>query len=105
MGWSNTVAEPAFGGGSGGSESIKNRLIGLMTSVRTLMRSKFSPFLFDLEWRWAIGKDIGEREEERRRERRRREKGLFERDANTCFLAVPLIGINVTIILYELALG
>jgi len=57
VGWSNTVAEPAFGGGSGGgSESVKNRLIGLMTSVRTLMR-------------------------------------------------IPLIGINVTIILYELALG
>ncbi|TVY20629.1 Protein transport protein yos1 [Lachnellula arida] len=56
VGWSNTVAEPAFGGGGGGSESVKNRLIGLMTSVRTLMR-------------------------------------------------IPLIGINVTIILYELALG
>lgn len=48
VGWSNTVAEPAFGGGGGGSESVKNRLIGLMTSVRTLMRSRFSILLLVL---------------------------------------------------------
>ncbi|TVY53217.1 Protein transport protein yos1, partial [Lachnellula cervina] len=69
VGWSNTVAEPAFGGGGGGSESVKNRLIGLMTSVRTLMRSRFSILLLVLRG------------------------------------PIPLIGINVTIILYELALG
>jgi len=39
IGWSNTVAEPAFGGGNaGGDASIKTRLINLMTSIRTLMR-------------------------------------------------------------------
>lgn len=42
MGWSNTVAEPAFGGASsGGDASIKNRLVSLISSVRTLMRSMF----------------------------------------------------------------
>ncbi|TVY64225.1 Protein transport protein, partial [Lachnellula suecica] len=56
VGWSNAVSEPAFGAQGGSDASIKNKLIGLMTSVRTLMR-------------------------------------------------IPLIGINVTIILYELALG
>ncbi|PMD31214.1 Yos1-like protein [Hyaloscypha variabilis F] len=38
VGWSNTVAEPAFGASSGGDASIKSKLINLMTSVRTLMR-------------------------------------------------------------------
>ncbi|XMA19510.1 hypothetical protein WAI453_012301 [Rhynchosporium graminicola] len=38
VGWSNSVAEPAFGTGSAGDASIKSKLINLMTSVRTLMR-------------------------------------------------------------------
>ncbi|CZT47362.1 related to YOS1, subunit of the Yip1p-Yif1p Complex, required for Transport between the ER and the Golgi Complex [Rhynchosporium secalis] len=45
VGWSNSVAEPAFGTGSAGDASIKSKLINLMTSVRTLMRSTFAPFL------------------------------------------------------------
>jgi hypothetical protein len=40
VGWSNTVAEPAFGGGSSGDASVKSKLVNLMTSVRTLMRSE-----------------------------------------------------------------
>ncbi|TVY91915.1 Protein transport protein yos1 [Lachnellula willkommii] len=84
VGWSNTVAEPAFGGGGGGgSESVKNRLIGLMTSVRTLMRSRFSILLLV-----SMGQVGG--------------KGGRGHAAGA---GVPLIGINVTIILYELALG
>jgi len=52
------VAEPAFGGGSGGSESIKNRIISLMTSVRTLMRSKcFLSFWYG----WGGGNELEER--------------------------------------------
>lgn len=43
VGWSNSVSEPAFGTGSGGDASVKSKLINLMTSVRTLMRSMF-PF-------------------------------------------------------------
>lgn len=38
VGWSNTISEPAFGASSGGDASIKNKLINLLTSVRTLMR-------------------------------------------------------------------
>ncbi len=45
VGWSNSVAEPAFGSSGGGDASIKSKLINLMTSVRTLMRST-SAFLF-----------------------------------------------------------
>jgi hypothetical protein len=42
VGWSNAVSEPAFGASSvGGDASIKSKLINLMTSVRTLMRSMF----------------------------------------------------------------
>ncbi|ATZ51919.1 Bcyos1 [Botrytis cinerea B05.10] len=37
IGWSNSVAEPAFGGNSADT-SIKSKLVNLMTSVRTLMR-------------------------------------------------------------------
>lgn len=39
VGWSNGVLEPAFGAMGGGDASIKSKLINLMTSVRTLMRS------------------------------------------------------------------
>ena len=48
MGWSNTVSEPAFGAGSAGDASIKNKLINLTTSVRTLMRSMFPPLYHGL---------------------------------------------------------
>lgn len=44
VGWSNSVSEPAFGSGIGGDASIKSKLINLMTSVRTLMRSTYSYF-------------------------------------------------------------
>jgi hypothetical protein len=42
VGWSNTTSDQGFGGGShGGDASVKSKLINLMTSVRTLMRSKW----------------------------------------------------------------
>jgi hypothetical protein len=44
VGWSNTVSEPAFGASSAGDASIKSKLINLMTSVRTLMRSMFADY-------------------------------------------------------------
>lgn len=54
VGWSNSVSEPAFGTGSGRDASVKSKLINLMTSVRTLMRSMCylafplsSPFWWD----------------------------------------------------------
>jgi hypothetical protein len=43
VGMSTTISEPAFGGGAGGGGdvSIKGRFVNLVTSVRTLLRSKF----------------------------------------------------------------
>ncbi|KAB8303376.1 hypothetical protein EYC80_004805 [Monilinia laxa] len=38
VGWSNSISEPAFGGGNNADTSIKSKLVNLMTSVRTLMR-------------------------------------------------------------------
>ncbi|KAA8573999.1 hypothetical protein MFRU_001g01610 [Monilinia fructicola] len=38
VGWSNSISEPAFGGGNAADTSIKSKLVNLMTSVRTLMR-------------------------------------------------------------------
>jgi hypothetical protein len=62
VGWSNTVAEPAFGGGSTGADaSIKSRIINLMTSVRTLMRSKLPLVCMDGERELWLRKEKGER--------------------------------------------
>ena len=41
VGWSNTISDPGFGGGSSNDASVKSKLINLMTSVRTLMRSMY----------------------------------------------------------------
>ncbi|PQE14152.1 transport yos1 protein [Rutstroemia sp. NJR-2017a BVV2] len=38
VGWSNTMADPGFGGANANDASVKSKLINLMTSVRTLMR-------------------------------------------------------------------
>ncbi|PQE31331.1 hypothetical protein CJF32_00001918 [Rutstroemia sp. NJR-2017a WRK4] len=39
VGWSNTMADPGFGGTNANDASVKSKLINLMTSVRTLMRN------------------------------------------------------------------
>jgi Yos1-like len=51
IGWSaSSVTEPAFGAGAGagaGDASVKAKIINLITSIRTLMRSEFiTTFLF-----------------------------------------------------------
>ena len=79
VGWSNTVVEPAFGAGSsGGDASIKSKLVNLMTSIRTLMRSTFPPCFLLRFWGDVLLMMFG---------------------------LVPLIAINTIIILYEFALG
>ena len=40
VGWGNTPTEPSFGGGQGDAASVKGKLVNLISSVRTLMRSK-----------------------------------------------------------------
>lgn len=43
IGWSaSNAAEPGFGGGVGQDQSVKTKIINLMTSIRTLMRSMSS---------------------------------------------------------------
>ena len=48
IGWSaSSAAEPAFGAGPGGDASVKSKIVNLIASVRTLMRSMwFFPFPF-----------------------------------------------------------
>jgi len=98
VGWSNSVSEPAFGSSSGGDLSIKSKLINLMTSVRTLMRSTFFSFpppsfpwaswtclrFYCIYINWK--------------------KDVKRGGTNEC-VTVPLIMINSVIIVYELALG
>ena len=42
VGWGNTPTEPSFGGGGNDAASVKGKLVNLISSVRTLMRSKLS---------------------------------------------------------------
>jgi immediate early response 3-interacting protein 1 len=74
VGWSNSVPDASFGA-SAGDASVKSKLINLMTSVRTLMRS-MSP-----------------------------KAPRFMRGGWELTVIVPLIAINTVIIVYELALG
>lgn len=44
VGWSSSApAEPAFGSGAAGDASVKSKIINLIASVRTLMRSMSIP--------------------------------------------------------------
>ena len=101
VGWSNTVTDPGFGGAAGGDQSIKSKLINLMTSIRTLMRSTCSSFHFF--YLHIPGKYISG-------QRALREETCEKRNGNWVGLrltksTVPLIGINTVIFVYELIFG
>lgn len=90
VGWSSSApAEPAFGSGAAGDASVKSKIINLIASVRTLMRSMLPPkSLRRTDYR------SGQAMRETRTEETRPDDTL-----------VPLIGINTLVILYLLALG
>lgn len=44
VGWGSTPTEPAFGGSRDEAASVKGKLVNLISSVRTLMRSECFPF-------------------------------------------------------------
>ena len=46
VGWGNTPTEASFGGGGNDAASVKGKLVNLISSVRTLMRSEFIEFPF-----------------------------------------------------------
>ncbi len=46
VGWGNTPTEASFGGGGNDAASVKGKLVNLISSVRTLMRSEFAGFFF-----------------------------------------------------------
>lgn len=77
VGW---TAQPEAGFGNEQGQSIKYKIINLISAVRTLMRSKWF-------FRFFLKKSIA----------------LFIH--SFCFLLVPLIGINIVVIIYELLLG
>ena len=41
VGWGNTPTEPSFGGSRDDAASVKGKIVNLISSVRTLMRSEF----------------------------------------------------------------
>lgn len=93
---STTVSEPAFGGGSGGGDaSIKSKIINLVTSVRTLMRSTFYHYISFLLPHWLLAPDSCASQR----------RLVAYRTMCWQKSTVPLIGINMFIIIYELALG
>ena len=46
VGWGNTPTEASFGGGGNDAASVKGKLVNLISSVRTLMRSELACFFF-----------------------------------------------------------
>lgn len=52
IGWSaQSAAEPAFGTSAGGDTSVKAKIVNLIASVRTLMRSQlFLRAAFESSW-------------------------------------------------------
>jgi hypothetical protein len=64
IGWSaSSATEPAFGAGAGGDASVKAKIINLITSIRTLMRSMLLPsscfpifVLCDGFWNESLGR-------------------------------------------------
>jgi immediate early response 3-interacting protein 1 len=109
IGWSaSSATEPAFGAGAGaaGDASVKAKIINLMTSIRTLMRSMLSYFLTILLLFVVLGGGCGDGEkgEMLRKKGRGRKLGKLIM-ADVFCVAVPLIGINTMVILYELMLG
>ncbi len=53
VGWGNTPTEPSFGGAGNDAASVKGKLVNLISSVRTLMRSEFLFFF------WFYGEEVG----------------------------------------------
>ena len=95
VGWSNTPIEhpTSFGVASGGrDDGIKSKLVNLISSVRTLMRSMFILYfiyIFFCLFVFVPGA-----------------RGSGWSLADTCgFVLVPLIVINTLVIVYELVLG
>lgn len=90
VGWSNTPIEhpTSFGVTSGGrDDGIKSKLVNLISSVRTLMRSMYSfPLLAGRGTSWLAGRQAG-------------------RLTRVSIFLVPLIVINTLVIVYELVLG
>lgn len=85
VGWT-TTADPGFGGARDDA-SVKAKMINLIQSVRTLMRSEF-PFYSGLDVADVVFK------------MRMKQRKLMVNGADKSII-VPLIAINTLIILYE----
>lgn len=105
VGWGNTPTEASFGGGGNDAASVKGKLVNLISSVRTLMRSEFTFSYLPIRGRrtgvlsfwvsvYSGGMDLGR-------------PFYVDRRLLTEFwgIVVPLIVINTLVIVYELVLG
>ena len=115
VGWGNTPNEPAFGA-SNDAASVKGKLVNLISSVRTLMRSEISPSSVFYKRRgkgssWLLCLSITrwklegvEDDDESLMGLSRREQMRNHANGSVCD-PVPLIVINTLVIVYELVLG
>ena len=96
VGWGSAPTEPAFGGSRDEAASVKGKLVNLISSVRTLMRSEcvLLPSLTHHSTRVPMAVEQGGKGER---------KGKCHGIADS--MAVPLIVINTLIIVYALVLG
>ncbi|KAL9007276.1 MAG: hypothetical protein Q9180_009724, partial [Flavoplaca navasiana] len=90
VGWGSTPTEPAFGGSRDEAASVKGKLVNLISSVRTLMRSELFPRLSHF-----LILRLSETKKGKRN---------YRLPIADC-LVVPLIVINTLIIVYALVLG
>ncbi|KAI4148378.1 MAG: hypothetical protein LQ340_005114 [Diploschistes diacapsis] len=97
IGWGSVPQSPGFGGQQD-AQSVKAKIVNLIASVRTLMRST-SPFSSPSLLRPPLSRSPAAAPLET--QRRARTRGSMADPLN----AVPLIFVNTFIIVYELLLG
>ena len=108
VGWGNTPTEASFGGGGNDAASVKGKLVNLISSVRTLMRSEFACSCFYFRFVEGGRGVLSLVVEVWVRVMRLGKGGFFVVGRLlTGFwgMVVPLIVINTLVIVYELVLG
>lgn len=110
VGWGNASQDPGFGG-SVDNTSIKAKIVNLIASVRTLMRSTYT-ILYSAAKATTLGLRNSLYVRSKRKKEPLNDMLITKKTAiqvlgsgQELTITVPLIGINTLIIVYELILG